>query len=48
MPFRLVNIKTEGHYEENKLEIYKEDGEYEGRVPYLNASFFFVYLSLKL
>jgi hypothetical protein len=39
--------KTEGHSEENKLDIYKEDGECEGRVPNLNASFFFVYLFLK-
>jgi hypothetical protein len=47
MPFPLVNIKNEGQNEENKLDIYKEDGEYEGRVPNLNASFFFVYFSLK-
>jgi len=47
MYFPLVNVKTEGQSEENKLDICKEGGEFEGRVPNLNASFFFVYISLK-
>ena len=47
MPFPLVNFKSEGHGEENNPDVYKEDGEYEVRVPNLNASFFFLYLSLK-
>jgi hypothetical protein len=47
MLFPSVNINTEGHSEKDKLDIYKESGKYEGRVSDLNASFFFVYLSLK-